>query len=405
MVKESAELLQLYLKYLQVDRPIIHKLHDLLSQILLKLLGRIAKPSTLVKIATITTENFDTKNLIAIDDIILSKDIVEALKDCKDVEKSKFRLDYRNHFKEIGLHILRKSCYQSTIVQCVKVIGPSRILDPDSTEKIMKVVNSLPFDVSSTFIDEWCLVKATVQSENLSGYTGRIDDFWVQFFDKIGIDNSKTFSTVARVIQSVLSITHGSGGIERMMSQSGLVLSEDKTQTCVRTLNARLDIKYGLKLFFNDNHNSVPIDKNFIAAARRARQSYFLYLEGVKKKEAEVKKKQLEYENQRMENIAKIDAIAREKNSIKDIENILEAKEKENSHSASKLLEEANDRLKEAIRKKNLSEISLAQGMIEGAKVLIHAEQKKTSEIFQLKATVEKRKTAIIDNYIKIAPK
>lgn len=109
MVKESAELLQLYLKYLQVDRPIIHKLHDLLSQILLKLLGRIAKPSTLVKIATITTENFDTKNLIPIDDIILSKDIVEALKDCKDDEKSKFRLDYRNHFKEIAQTVLKRS--------------------------------------------------------------------------------------------------------------------------------------------------------------------------------------------------------------------------------------------------------------------------------------------------------
>lgn len=405
MVKESAELLQFYLKYLQVDRPIIHKLHDLLSQILLKLLGRIAKPSTLVQIATITTENFDTKNLNPIDDIILSKDILEALKDCKDVEKSKFRLDYRNHFKEIGLHILKKSCYQNSIVQCVKVIAPCRILDNDSSEKIMKVANSLPFDVSSTLIDEWCLVKATVYSEHLNAYTGRIDDFWVQFFDKVGIDNSKTFSTVARVIQTVLSITHGSGGIERMISQSGLILTEDKTQTSLRTLNARLDTKYGLKSFFEDNHNLVPIDKNFIAAARRARQSYFLYLEDVKKKEAEVKKKQLEGEKQRMENIANIEAIAREKNSIKDIENVLIAKEKQNSHNANKLLEEANDRLKSAIRKKSLSEVSLAQGMIEGAKILIHAEQKQSSEISKLKAAVEKRKSAIIDRYIKVAPK
>lgn len=243
-------------------------------------------------------------------------------------------------------------------MQCVKVIHPSRILGADSSEKIMKVANSLPFHVPSTFIDEWSLVKATVHSENLSGYEGRIDDFWVKFFDKIGIDNSKTFSTVAKVIQSVLYIAHGSGGIERMLSQSGLVLSEDKTQTCVRTLNARLDIKYGLKLFFNDNHNIVPMDMNFIAAARRARQSYFLYLEGVKKKKAEIKKKQLECENQRMQNIAKMDAIVRERNSIKDIENVLKQKEKENSHAASKLLEEANDRLKEAIRTDGISEFN-----------------------------------------------
>ncbi|KAJ6643983.1 hypothetical protein Bhyg_08948 [Pseudolycoriella hygida] len=360
MVKESAELLQLYLKYLQVDRPIIHKLHDLLSQILLKLLGRIATPASLLKTATITTENFGTKNLIPIDDIILSKDIVEALKDCKEVEKSKFRLNYRNHFKEIGLHILRKSCYQNSIVQCVKVIGPSRILDADSSQKIMKLVNSLPFNVPPTFIDEWSLVKATVNSEHLSTYEGRIDDFWVGFFDKVGIDNSKTFASVAKVIQSVLSINHGSGGIERMISNSGLILSED---------------------------------------------NYFLYLEGVKSKEAELKKKQVEDEKRRMENISKKDAIAKETNSIKDIENVLKEKEKENSHNASKLLEEANDRLKKAIEKKNLSEISLAQGMIEGAKVLIDAEQKKTGEIFKLKAAIEKGKSAIIDKYIKITPK
>lgn len=407
MVKESAELLQLYLKYLQVDRPIIHKIHDLLSQILLKLLGRIGTPASLLKTATITTENFDTKNLIPIDDIILSKDIVEALKDCKEVEKSKLRLNYRNYFKEIGLHILRQSCYQNSIVQCVKVIGPSRILDADSSQKIMKLVNSLPFNVPPTFIDEWSLVKATVNSEHLSTYEGRIDDFWVRFFDKVGIDNSKTLASVAKVIQSVLSITHGSGGIERMISNSGLILSEDKALTSLRTLNARLDTKFGLKLFFNDDHTSVPIDKNFIASARRARQSYFLYLESVKSKEAELKKKQVEDEKQRMENISKKDAIAKETNSIKDIENVLKEKENENSHNASKLLEEANDRLKKAIEKKNLSEISLAQGIhkLEGAKVLIDAEQKKTGQIFKLKAAVEERKSAIIDKYIKITPK
>lgn len=123
-------------------------------------MGRIAKPATLIQIATITTENFDTKNLMKINEINLSKDVVEALKDCKDVEKSKFRLDYRNHFKEIGLRFLRKTCYQNYIVKCVKVIDPSRILDAISSDKMMKVANSLPFKVSSTFIDEWTLVKA-----------------------------------------------------------------------------------------------------------------------------------------------------------------------------------------------------------------------------------------------------
>lgn len=393
-------MLQLYLKYLQVDAPLIHKLHGILTQILMKILGRIATPESLVNISTITTENFGTKNLLKIENINLSKDILQALKDCKDVEKAKFRLDYRNHFKEIGLHILKKTCYKESIVRCVEVIAPSRILDADSSQKFLKVADSLPFDVSSTLIDEWSLVRAMVRIENLSGFKGQIDVFWKPFFDKVSIDNLKAFPVLTKVIQSVLSITHGSGGIERMISQSGLILSEDKTVMCLRTLNARLDIKYGLKLFFNDNHNLVPIDKKFIIAAGRARQCYNLYLVGIKQKEMEMEKKKVDSEKQEKEKAERLAAICNEKNSLKAIETALKEREKDNTQNATTLLKEANDRLKNAIRKKNLTEVSLAQGMIEGALILMA--QKQQSEILQLKKTVDKKKSAIIDNFIKI---
>lgn len=79
----------------------------------------------------------------------------------------------------------------------------------------------------------------------------------------------------------------------------------------------------------------------------------------------------------------------------------MKKKEKENAHHAQRLLEEANERLKDAIRKKSMTEVSLAQGMIEGAKVMIQKEEAKTSEILKLKTTVEKRQSALIDNFIK----
>lgn len=164
MIKESAELLQLYLKYLQAEEPLIHKLHDLLSEILLKLLGRIADPKMLVGITKITNESFDVKNLLPIDKINLSCDIKEAIKNCKDVVKSKLRLDYRNHFKAIALHILKKTCYNNSLIQCAKFIGPSRILDDESAENFLKLTTFLPFQVPPSIIDEWSLVKATRRS-------------------------------------------------------------------------------------------------------------------------------------------------------------------------------------------------------------------------------------------------
>lgn len=336
-----------------------------------------------------------------IDQINLSNDIKEALKDCKDVEKSKIRLEYRNHFKAIALHILKKSCYKNALVQCVKYISHSRILDDESTENIMKLTTFMPFKVSPSIIDEWTLVKATVQIKNLKTFKGRIDDFWTIFFDTIGIDNTHTFPCISKVIKSVLSISHGQADIERGLSQSGLILTDDKTNLGLRTLNARLNIKFTLKLFFEDNHNLVTIDKSFITSARHAHMNYMIYLEECKQRKLEMKKSQMDKEKRKIDEAATMEKFSKEKKSIKVLEEKVKEKEKESHHNARKLLQEANDRLKDAIRKKSLPEISLAQGMIEGAKVMIENEESNTSELLKLKTTVEKRQSALIDNFIK----
>lgn len=275
---------------MQVDEPLIHKLHDLLSELLLKLLGRIAKPNTLLALTKITEETFDVKNLLPIDQINLSSEITEAIKNCKDVVKSKIRLDYRNHFKAIALHIIRKTCYNSCFVECCKFISPPRILDDESAESFSKLTKLLPFQVSPSVLDEWSLVKATVQIRNLKTFKGRIDDFWVQFFETIGIDHSPTFPNVSKVIKSVLSISHGQADVERGFSESGLILTDDKTNLGIRTLNARLNIKFALKLYYNNNHNLVDVDKNFINSARQAHKNYMMYLEDCKRKKKRPKK-------------------------------------------------------------------------------------------------------------------
>lgn len=144
---------------------------------MLKVLGRIAKPKSLVGITRITTALFDDTNLLNIDEIILSANITESLKQCKDVDISKFKLEYRKHFKAVGLHILKKSCYANDIVKCLKYLSPSNILRPESGENIMKLSTFLPFTVSLTLIDEWSLLKATVEFEQQSNCKDRIDVF------------------------------------------------------------------------------------------------------------------------------------------------------------------------------------------------------------------------------------
>lgn len=182
-------------------------------------------------------------------------------------------------------------------------------------------------------------------------------------------------------------MTHGSADIERGFSTSGDVLTDDKTEMTERTLNARLNSKCGLQLFFGNSPLLVPIDNNFIKSGRYAYQNYSIYMEKRKEEEKEKQKEEELNEQRRMENVE-----------------ILSKKRKDQSKNASKLMSEANERLKKAIAKKDLTEISMAQGMMEGAKALLEAQNQEKQEIDELNQKVSKGKTDIIKNYLKRKP-
>ncbi len=297
-----------------------------------------------------------------------------------------------NHFKAIGLHILKKSCYANGIVKCLKYLSPSNILRPESTENIIKLSTYLPFTVSSTLIDEWSLLKATVDIEKQSDCKSRIDIFYTQYFNAVGIDNSLTYSALSKMLRSLLSMPHGSGDIERGFSQSSLILTESTPQMNERTLNARLNVKYGLKLFFKNDLENMPIDKELISLAQRAYRNYCFYMDEKRRQEEIILRNQKEEENKRIERESRARKIDSEKTAIQAMESVLKQKEEQSVHNARKLLNEANDRLKRAIQNKNLSEISLAQGMIEGAKTLVEKEEAEVEEILKLRSKVDKKK-------------
>jgi len=78
----------------------------------------------------------------------------------------------------------------------------------------------------------------------------------------------------------------------------------------------------------------VPIDKKFIVAARKARQSFNLYLEGVKEKELEIEKKKSERTKHEREQAERLAAVCNEKNSLKAIETVLKEREKDSPQNA-----------------------------------------------------------------------
>lgn len=378
-VIESAEIFQPFLRYFQSDEPLIHKLYTFLAELLVKILNRIGdqdqKKIVDLNCEIISSASFDVKNLRPIDEINLSEKVLRSLENCKEVDKAKFKLNVRQHFIAAGMHILQKTSYSNGIVKSLRYLSPSHILRPESGEEILKVARMLPFPISSTATDEWSLVKAFVQAEKLNKFKGRLDDFWNKIFDLKEVYESPKFPTVTKIVKCLMSLTHGSADIERDFSSSGKVLTPDKAKMSVRTLNARLNIKCGLKKFFQNSVVTVPIDKQFVNSARYAYQNYSAHMEKCREEEKQKEEQKELDEQKQIENKRIFEKITSGKSEIEKLEAILKEKIKSQPDNASKLLSEANERLKHAITKKNMSEITLAQAVIEGSKTLMETER------------------------------
>lgn len=374
-----------------------------MAELLLKILNRIGDPAKVIDIQAdnITAKCFENTNLKLIDNITLSEEIISALKGCKEADMAKLKLNMRQHFVASGLHILNKTSYSNKIVRSLRYISPAYILKPESGDEIFSVAKLLPFPIPSTAIDEFGLIKAHIQMEKLEKFKGRVDDFWNIIFDMKDPNGTRKFPAFTKIIKCMLSLTHGSADTERGFSVSGDVLTEDKTATTERTLNAKLNSKCGLNLFFGNSPILVPIDNNFIKSARYAYQNYSVYMAKCKEEEKQKQQEKDLAEQKRMENIEIYERIRLAKDDVERMESALSLKIKDQSNNATTLMAEANQRLKKAIAKKDIKEISIAQGMMEGANTLFDAESKQKQDIDELKAKVEKRKTEIIKSFIK----
>ena len=75
------------------------------------------------------------------------------------------------------------------------------------------------------------------------------------------------------------------------------------------------------------------------------------------------------------------------------------------SEASNRLFKEANERLKKALQQGDLSEISIAQGMLEGILSMAESEQQKLKEVDDLPKNVEKRRKNIIKTFFSKKPK
>lgn len=398
--KDSANMFSRFTLLFQKEEPIVHMLYEEIESLVKVLLGRICKiPPT----GDVSVVNLADGNLLPFCDVFVGAEVNDELLKVREKHRLVFVKQAHHHYRTAAEHIMKKSSLLKPILKCFQCLQPNkRILDQSSLD-IVTISKALPLNTNTNLLfDEWKLLQSEPDQGINDKCEVRIDSYWNYFMTLKNALGSPKYPTVSAVVKAALAVSHGNSDVERGFSTSVRILTEDRSLLSERTLNAVLVVKSALKMYDNKPH-LVPVTREMLNLARCAHQKYCTYLEEEKaKKDLEAKKLE---EEQRKKVEEKQHAIMLEKKKIsifqaeeklKDLRNEEEKKRK----TAERLFSEANKRLKEALKSKDIAalkeEASLAQAMIEGVMRVQEevSDQKKQADNVQ--KDLDKKKSKIL---------
>lgn len=194
------------------------------------------------------------------------------------------------------------------------------------------------------------------------------------------------------LFKAALTIHHESADVERGFSLSNQVMGELRTNMKERMLNSRLIISDALKLYDN-KPELVPITKNMIAMARTAYKNYNMYLEEEKNKKKEREDKDNALKKLKEEEKLKREAANKSKEEVNKLEIELKKVKEDAKLQATvsdKLITEASERLRNALKSGDMAEAKLAQSMIEGFLSSKKELEDKEKEVDKLRSKIGK---------------
>lgn len=405
-VLSSAHLFTRITGWFQKEEPMIHLLYTQVKDLVLRIASRICKKDAIKDFSLHEQSRpFEKDKLIPAEDIIFDVQLQKEVQRLTEQERLLFSLDVQKHYLSSGRYLLEKNIVTNKILRYFRCLNPDVQSSSNSDRDVAKLAVMLPIQIEiDNLIGEWklCHLEKNKSDEK------RVDTFWAEVINKKMDNGEDKYTSLAIFIKAALCVYHGSADVERGFSFSNEVLAENRTQMKERMLNARLTIKDSLKNYYNNEPARVPITKKMISLCKNAHKGYQNYLENEKRRkeqeenEARKLKEKLEEENARLKRAEE------EKEEITHLEQKLkEAKKNINQQSAvsDQLLNEGNERLKQALKKNDLHEAKLAQSMINAAIATNWEKKGKEKEINNLESNIGKRKNSIITSFFHKKPK
>ena len=188
--------------------------------------------------------------------------------------------------------------------------------------------------------------------------------------------------------------------VERRFSESGKRVTDDRVRLSEASISGIRATTDRLKAF--KGPGSVPITKQLLQLGRSAHAHYVLRLDK-DKKEKEGAQKQLTLQKEQAAQMeAQKQQLAREKKDLNSKEKELERQEaaqEECMEAGDTIWNEANAKLRAAVRNKDFKEVSVVQAIIEAAEKKISGANKAMQQTREQQQSLSKRKQTIINTF------
>ena len=396
-----ADIFNSFLVNFQKEEPLIHILYDQFVSILKMFLGRFIKQEALNQ-TDLLKLNLDSSDIQLGDTgIEIGEETRKACASLSADKKKMFMLGVKSFFKASGKHLLKKLPLDNAILKKCRVLNPLNRSADWSSNAIKGLARKLHVDVNiTTLCDEWKLYQLDQipeqwnTSEEQPEKPARVDVYWNKVGTLKDVFGEVKYPQVFKVVKSALILAHGNADVERGFSESGKSVTKERIRLSESSINGIRSTSDGMKAFDN-NPSAVPITKELLKLGRFAHSNYVKRLEEERKEKEkreqraalfEKEKKELEKQTKQRENLQK---------KGKDLEK-KETEQQQEIEIGNKILEEANQKLKEALKNKDFKEAAVAQAMLESGRKKIDDANKLIMTTRERQKNILKRKDGLL---------
>lgn len=373
-----------FLLMFQREDPLVHILYSEMSDMIKSFMLRFIKSDVIgesegMKLLGIDVDKED--NLLKDNHIEVGESTRLLLRKHPDQCKL-YVAKMRKFFQAVTKYLQKRLPLNNELLKALGCLHPFKQKSESGTINIRKIALKMPQVVNDHEIaqitDEWkiyqleTIPRCWIEDDN--GKDHRIDDYWAKVLDLKMDNGSFKFKTLSILVKSCLCIAHGNAEVERSLSENKRMLSKERTLLSDCSVNGLRIVKDAVKN--KGDVVKVPFTKSLVDAGTHAHKLYIQRLEKEREQaEAEKRKKgQIEKEKADAEEAHK--QFEDKKRKLVDREKTLAEDDRrmaDDMRLAEKLFEEANSRLKKALKDKNLDEAGIAQGLLDVAKNKMNA--------------------------------